>query len=99
MDFIISQKDGPHGRLIVITDEDLLGKSFEQDNLQLDLTKPFYNGVKKTRKEVLALVRGAQHLHLTGKAAVALGVEFGLIDAEKIIYVKGIPHAEMVQGG
>ena len=49
-------------------------------------------------KKTIDLIKGAQHLHFTGKEAVALGIELDLIDAETILYIKGIPHAETVQG-
>lgn len=96
--FIVSEKPGPHGPLIVVTDKNLLGLIFEQDHLRLDLSKEFYKGVLKNKTEITHLLHNAQHLHLTGKASVTLGIELGLIKGEKVLYVKGIPHAEMVCG-
>ena len=99
MEFVVVEREGPHGLLLVITDEDIIGKIFEQDNLQLDLQKKFYQGIKRNKQQVLDMIKGAQHLHLTGKASVALGIELDIIDSKKILYVKGVPHAEVVAGG
>ena len=46
MKFIVSQKNGPHGLLIVITDKDIIGKLFSEGKLQLDLTKEFFEGLE-----------------------------------------------------
>ena len=37
----------------------------------------------------------ARHVHLTGKEAVAIGVEMELVYPEKILYVQNVPHAEI----
>ena len=95
MNFIVSTKNGPHGLLLIVTDEEIIGKLFAENKLQLDLTKKFYQGTKKGKTAVMRLVSTAQHLHLTGKAAVALGIEMDLVNPDSILYVQGIPHAEV----
>ena len=96
MIFIVAQKQGPHGMLLVVTDKDILGKVFSEGKKQLDLSKNFYQGEEQNKEEVKALVAVAQHLHLTGKSVVALGVEMDLIDPGRILWVQGVPHAEVV---
>jgi hypothetical protein len=98
MKFMVSEKIGPHGRILIITDFDIIGKKFEQNNTQLDLTQKFYQGTQKTEDDVKKIIKNYQHLHLTGKAAVALGISLGLIEHTKILYVNKVPHAEMVVG-
>ena len=34
----------------------------------------------------------------TGKEAVALGVELDVVETKKILWVQGVPHAEVVMG-
>jgi len=94
MDFIVSEKSSTHGLLLVITDADIVGKSFEEDKLQLDLSIDFYKGEIKSKEEIKELVPKARHIHLTGKEAVAIGIELNLVDVNIILYVQGIPHAE-----
>ena len=96
---IVSIKQGPHGSLIIITDNKIIGKTFSEGKLQLDFTKKFYQGEEKTGQEVKKLMLEAQHLHLSGEKTVALGVELNLVDKERILWVKGIPHAEVVVEG
>lgn len=98
MKFIVSIKNSTAGILIVVTDGDLLGKKFEQGKLQLDLTKKFYQGEEKNENEVKDILKKADYLHLTGEVSVAIGIELNLIESRKIVWIAGIPHAEMVLG-
>lgn len=98
MVFVVSQKQGPHGLLLVITDKEIMGKVFEEGKVQLDLSKEFYKGVDMEREDTKKLLTKARTLHFTGKEAVALGVEQNLIDSNKILWVQDTPHAEVVWG-
>lgn len=96
MMFIVAEKHGPHGLLLVVTDKDLLGKKFSAGKKQLDLTMQFYAGEAKRPEDVKKLLVQARDVHLTGKNAVALGVELELVDPNCILWVEGVPHAEAV---
>jgi len=98
MALIVAEKQGPHGLLVVITDKDLLGKTFVEGKVQLDLTKQFYQGKEKTKAEIKILLKRARDLHLTGKEAVALGVEENMVESKRILYVQNVPHALVVVG-
>ena len=94
----VAIKESPLGMLLVITDSLLLGKKFEEGRKQLDLSKDFYQGEEHSAKEVQKLIIKARHLHLTGKEAVALGIELDLVESRNILYVQKVPHAEVVRG-
>jgi|SRR3989344_5182571 len=96
MDYIVSKKQSQFGTLVVITDVDIIGKKFEEERLQLDLTKKFYQGEPKNKEEVKKIMMTARHLHLTGKGAVAIGVELDIVDPKKILFIDKIPHAEIM---
>lgn len=95
MRFVVSEKQTPHGLLIAITDKEILGRKFEEAKKQLDLTKEFYKGEEKDIDDVKKLFHRARHLHLTGKNVVSLAKKEGLIDEDKVLIVKNIPHAEV----
>jgi len=98
MQFIVAEKESTQGLLLVITDEDILGKKFEEGKKQLDLAVKFYQGETKTKEEVKKLVPKARHLHLTGKHIIAIAVELDLVNSKNILWIKGVPHAEVVGG-
>lgn len=83
--------------VVAICDFELLGKKFEEGEIQLDINEHFYGGKEMSSKEALKLlIKKAKEdacFNFVGKRAVALGMEAGLIDKERLITVKGIPHA------
>jgi len=96
MKFIVSEKITPQGLLLVVTDFNLVGKVFEEGRKQLDLSKQFYQGEEKSEDEVKKLFGKAYVIHLTGEKAVDLGVKLGLVDKDKILLIKDVPHAEVL---
>jgi len=95
MSFIVYKRSSGNGLLIVVTDSDIIDKTFEEGNIQLDLTKKFYKGEEKSKEEIKDLISKARHVHLTGKNSVNLGKELKIIK-DKILVVQGIPHAEIL---
>jgi hypothetical protein len=91
---IVNQKNSPNGLLLIVTDKDIIGKKFKENNLCLDLTSNFYKGVEMKVDEILNLINQCYILHLTGKKSIELGLKYGLVD--QTISVQKIPHAEIV---
>ncbi len=96
---IVSVKESPHGLMVIVTDKTILGNIYSEGKVQLDFTKKFYHGTEESKEKIKQLMLEARHLHLSGKQAVNLGIEMGFVDKNKVLLVKGIPHAEVVVGG
>jgi uncharacterized protein len=96
MTLTVSEKSSPHGTILIITDTNLIGKTFSEGKLQLDLSQTFYQGSLKTISQVKELISKSRHLHVTGEQAIKLCLELHLIDQEKILVVDKIPHAQVV---
>jgi len=82
--------------LVAVCDNDLIGKKFEEGELQLDLTSDFYAGQDIDEKEAGDLIRNADMINLVGKTAVKLGMDEGVIEEDHVITIAGIPHAQAV---
>ena len=81
------------GRIILaVCDSDLIGKKFEEGDLQLDLSGGFYKGEEMSEERILSLFKVVNIVNLVGKNAVELGKKAGIV--EKVITIDGIPHAE-----
>jgi len=80
--------------ILAICDSDLIGKKFEENDLQLDLTSNFYKGEEKSDEEILELFKTASIINLVGEKSVNLGIKARIIDKIHIIKIKNIPHAE-----
>lgn len=87
-----------NGKILVVSDKEILGRKFEEGKLQLDLSKDFYQGEEKPEAEIKALINAAYLLHLTGKKTLKFFSGLGLIDKKRILVVQGIPHAEVWLG-
>lgn len=93
--FIVKKHQGPHGIVLVVTDKEILGKKFEENNLQLDLTKEFYQGEELNKEQVKEKIKEAYILHLTGEKTIQLFLDLGFVDSNKILIISKIPHAEV----
>ncbi|MAG60402.1 hypothetical protein CL619_01315 [archaeon] len=96
--FTVAIKSSPNGTVLVITDTELIGQKFENERLQLDLSKKFYEGELMSSEELSTKLDGAYVLHVTGKKAVEFVSELGLIDSKKVLEIAGVPHAEVYLG-
>ena len=90
----LHKKDGRI--LVAVCDSDLLGKKFEEGQVQLDLTGDFYSGEEKDLDEAGDIIRNADHVNLVGEKSVHLGTHEGVIDASNIRKVQGIPYAHAI---
>lgn len=91
--------DTENGIIVVVCDSDLLGRKFEENDKQLDLSSDFYNGEEMDELEIADLIRNAHIIHLVGEKSISLGIKEEVIDRKNIIYVHGIPHAESILNG
>jgi hypothetical protein len=86
------------GKVIVaICDIDIIGKKFKEGNLVLKLEESFYKGCQACEDEIKAALACASIANIAGVRSIACAVGCGFIDPETVIYIDGIPHAQMVQ--
>jgi hypothetical protein len=95
MVFIVKIHETSQGKVIVVSDAEIIGKKFEEGKLQLDLRKEFYLGEKMDKEKVKGLVNDAYILHLTGKKVVEFFIDMGLVDEDNVLLVDSVPHAEV----
>ena len=83
--------------VIAICDSELLGKKFEQGNLQLDLTGEFFKGEEKNEQESLEIIKDAftedASFNIVGKKATELALKADIISKEGIKKIQGVPFA------
>ena len=96
--FIVKERDSPHGVVLIITDSNIRGKKFENETLQLDLSKEFYKGTEMTKEEIAKKINKSYILHLTGENTINLIRELKVVNEIKIITIEKVPHAEIYLG-
>ena len=92
---IVSIKKIQKEVLITLCDEEILGKKLNFNGIEIYVNPKFYNGEKKDENEIKELLKKATIINAIGKKSVNLCLKEGYIDKSGIIYIDGIPHAQM----
>ena len=93
---IVAIHDAHGKKILVISDEEVVGKKFVEGQLQLDLTGDFYKGELMADTKIRQLMKGAYIIHLVGMQSVQLGIDEGFVDELNVRTVNGVPHAEVL---
>ncbi len=80
------------GVIVSVIDKELAGKSFEENDAQLDLNSAFYKGQEMLDDEVGDLIRNARGINLVGEKAVKLAIDEGVIEENMVKRISGIPY-------
>jgi len=83
--------------IVAVCDSNIIGKKFKEGNLVLKLDESFYKGEQGNEEEVKEALSCATIANIAGERSIACAVECGCIDPDNIIFIDGIPHAQMVQ--
>jgi len=81
--------------VISLCDQDLIGKKFEQDELQLDIKKGFYKGKIFSYQELLKIMEKARNINAVGKESVSFLLKNNLIKISQIRKIQGVPIANI----
>jgi len=83
-------------KIVAVCDTELLGKKFEQDNMQLDVKRDFYGGTEMSEEDALKLITKAKKedacFNFVGKNSINLAIKSGLCDGKSILIIQGVPH-------
>lgn len=84
-------------KVVALCDSELIGKKFEEGNMQLDIRENFYNGEEINWERAVDMLKDLASddatFNIVGKKAIEAAVEAGLMNAEGAMTVKGIPFA------
>ena len=83
--------------IVALSDLNLIGKRFEQDNKQLEVTESFFKGEEKTKQEILEILKDMQKedaiFNIVGKESIETALEAGIIEKSGITKIQDIPVA------
>lgn len=83
--------------LLAACDEDLIGKKFEEGELQLEVSESFYGGQKVTPELFRNQLKMATIVNLVGRGVVKIAQELGMINEECVLRIMGVPHAQIAK--
>ncbi len=91
----INIHNGPHGRVVALCDSNLLGKTFTEGKIVLNVSERFYKGEEVTEKEILPMLKGDDVLNIVGEESCNFAIKHKLVDKDNIKTIGGIPHAQV----
>lgn len=83
--------------IVAVCDKEIIGKKFKEGDLILKLEPSFYKGTDASESEIKEALSCATIANIAGEKAIACAVECGCIDPDTVIFIEGIPHAQMVR--
>ena len=83
--------------LVAACDPDLLGETFREGKLKLEVKQDFYMGQRASVTDALAAIDTADIANLVGRTIVEAAVQKRLVDPTAILHISGIPHVQIVR--
>jgi hypothetical protein len=83
--------------ILAACDEDLLGKKFEEGELQLIVSESFYGGERVTQELFMRQLKTATIANLVGSKVVNIASELGMINEDCVLEIDGVPHAQIAK--
>ena len=96
-DMYMKQYDTEGQILVAVCDKEIIGKKFREGELKLTLETGFYKGADASENEVREALSCATIANIAGEKSIACAVECGCVDPDTVIFIEGIPHAQMVR--
>ena len=94
--FLRVYKD-PKYTLVAACDSHLLGETFREGKLKLEVRRDFYGGVRTTVVDALAAIDTADIANLVGSGIVQAAISRRLVDPSAVLNIGGIPHVQIVK--
>ena len=94
--FLRVYRDTKH-TLVAVCDSRLLGQTFRQGKLKLEVRTDFYKGVRATVPDALQVIDSADIANLVGNEIVDAAVQKGFVDPSAILHIGGVPHVQIVR--
>ena len=84
-------------KIVALADTDLIGKTFEQDIMQIKVKPGFFQGEEKNKQEILQILNDLNKedatFNIVGEESVETAIEAGIINKQGIIKIDNIPVA------
>lgn len=97
MMFYVKFHSNPNGSLFAACDEELIGKTFNEDGRKIVISESFYKGDLVSEDELIERMKGMPMMNLMGENTINVAIKEGYIPEDGFIIVAGIKHAQAVR--
>lgn len=82
--------------LLAACDKELLGKKFEEEDIQLDVSESFYGGDECDKEKICNQIKKSNIVNLVGENIIDAVIEAGFGSKEDILWIDGVPHLQLI---
>lgn len=84
-------------RVVGMCDENLLGRTFREGDLVLEVSEEFFGGDLLELDEALHIAETSENVMAVGEVIVSKLVEVGLAHPESVLRIAGVPYVILLQ--
>ena len=84
-------------RVLAACDFELLGQSFKEGNLRLNVTEGFYNGEVIEEDVFIERMKSFASMNLVGEKTIGIAIREGYIDEDCVVSIDGVKHAQYLR--
>lgn len=81
--------------VVAICDREILGKTLKEGNVTVTVNEGFFCGEIVDAERVEKALKNATTANLFGERCVQCAVNCGVVNPESVIYINGVPHAQI----
>ena len=82
--------------LVAVCDSELIGKTFKDGDLKIEISEKFYGTETFCEDDVKHALKQATIANISGKNAVKIAINLGLVDEDKVLKIGKCWHAQIV---
>jgi len=83
--------------MVAACDAGIIGETFREGKLKLEVNADFYKGIKTTLTQALREIDSADIANLVGIRIVEAAVREQLVAPSAIVRIAGVPHVQIVR--
>jgi hypothetical protein len=87
----------PEHTLVAVCDSEILGETFREGKLKLEVKVDFYKGVSTSIPQALQAIDAADIVNLVGESIVEAAVQKGFVNPSAVVHIAGVPHVQIVR--
>ena len=93
---IVRERETPEGLLVSVCDDGLIGETFEDGDVSIEVTESFYRGEPCSEDEVIDALDRAAVANIVGVRAVGVAIDAGIVDEAHVLEIGDVHHAQVL---
>lgn len=86
-----------NSEVVSLCDSNLIGKTFEEGKLHIEISERFYKGEELPKEKVIMVLKSCNNANIVGEKSIKLALDNNIIEKESIIKIKKIPISYIIR--